>query len=70
MIVDSKRLVEETTHKNQNLESECMRLKEEIERIMSQTNEMKGLMEMYKEKYKTEKYSNRQAPDNNRYNII
>lgn len=63
MIGDSKKLLEQANFKNSNLESECFRLKEDLEKSLSQNIELRGLMEMYKEKYKAEKLNNRQASD-------
>lgn len=61
MMKESKQLVEEVEERNRVLEQECQTLKERVDRLTSQNDEMRGLMELYKEKYKTEKLSNRQA---------
>lgn len=61
MMNESKMLVEEVEEKNRALESECQTLGEKLKRTLAQSDEMKGLMELYKEKYKTEKLGNRQG---------
>ena len=70
MIGDSKILLEQANIKNGNLESECMRLKADLEKSLNQNNELRGLMEMYKEKYKAEKLNNRHATDQNLMGIF
>jgi DNA-binding transcriptional regulator YbjK len=61
MMKESKHLVEEVEDRNRILEQECQVLRDKLDRMASQNEEMRGLMELYKEKYKTEKLSNRQA---------
>jgi methyl-accepting chemotaxis protein len=58
---ESKNLIQEVESRNKLLENECQTLHEKIERMSAQTEEMRGLMELYKEKYKMEKLSSRQT---------
>ena len=60
MMNESKNLIQEVESRNKLLENECQTLHEKIERMSAQTEEMRGLMELYKEKYKMEKLSSRQ----------
>lgn len=61
MMKESKELVQEVEDRNRLLEEECQTLHEKLKRLTAQTDEMKGLMELYKDKYKHEKLNNRQA---------
>lgn len=69
MIGDSKWLLEQANMKSCNMESECKRLKEDLEKSLIQNGELRGLMEMYKEKYKAEKLNNRNVSDQNMMGI-
>lgn len=61
MMRESKNLVQEVEDRNRALEHERQVLEEKLQRMAVQSEEMRGLMELYKNKYKAEKLSNRQS---------
>lgn len=59
IVAQSKSLADETDTRNKKLQEEVEHLRSDQQRVLAQTEEMRGLMELYKDKYKKERLVNR-----------
>lgn len=61
MMNESKNLIQEVESRNKLLENECQTQQDKLGKLITQNEELRGLMELYKEKYKMEKLNKRQT---------